>query len=134
MKVNPLKPLHLFIDDFGTGWYSCRYTKEIIPATEGTTIGSTVPNVKVQYVMKNTEEAKALHKQSQVIFHESEANCNTCLNLERVKHTKCKFSFVQAKCRIKPEAGIMKIHPEDPMKMQCYVSRFSRNSNNPKVN
>lgn len=59
-------------------------------------------------------------------FHESEANCNTCKYLKREKHEKDKNGFLYGRCGRNPfgHMFVMKFHPEDPMHMRCYVSRW----------
>lgn len=100
----------------------CRYTNEEIDIKDAIKIGATIPGVIAQYYMKNTSEVRELHKQQQIAFHESEANCNTCANMERIKHEKSKFGFLKIKCCM--DNKIKTIHPDDPMFMSCYKSRW----------
>ena len=73
--------------------------------------------------MANTPEAKAAKRQNDQWFHESEANCNTCKLLERTKHEKRKDGFLLGNCT-NTEKTLM-FHPDDPMHMPCYVSRWT---------
>lgn len=69
-------------------------------------------------------------------FHESEANCNTCKHLVRVKHPKDPLGFLFGGCASKPDKHIYRqhdiptehvpitFHPDDPMHMACYVPRW----------
>jgi hypothetical protein len=100
----------------------CRYTGVSIQPEQSLTIGATIANVKAQYLIANTGDAKDLHKQQTIAFHESEANCNTCANLERVKHDKDSTGFLHGKC--KTTGQMIQFHPDDPMHMDCYVSRW----------
>jgi hypothetical protein len=71
-----------------------------------------------------------------VSFHESEANCNTCSHLDRVKRPKNAAGFLYGRCKSQapqieasPYAsravdGVMMFHPDDFMGMPCYSSRW----------
>ena len=128
--------LPVCIDDFGTSVYECRYTRALVWADSATVIGATMPGVKARYVMATTDQANAAHKASVIAFHESEENCNTCRFLERVQRDKSKAGFLFGRCKSATpqieaspyfnlkEGDVMVFHPEDPMHMPCYVSRW----------
>ena len=122
------------IDDFGDLVVTCRYTQVLLWPDETAVIGATIPGVKTRYYMARTDEAKALHRENGIAFHESEANCNTCSMLERVKRPKGKDGFLYGSCKsksprfdknpYKTDDGFIKFHPDDWMGMPCYVSRW----------
>lgn len=126
------------IDDFGNEVFECRYTGALIVAPDGVVIGATMPGVKARYVMADTAEAKQRHKEQGIAFHESEANCNTCRHLQRVLQPKNKGGFLYGRCgnsHGKPDAspyadrsadGVIVFHPDDPMHMPCYASRWAK--------
>ena len=122
--------------DYGSSVYLCRYTGVPVLAEDVVVVGATIPGVKARYFMANTEEARKAKKASGIAFHESEANCNTCAHLERVPHKKHWTGFVYGRCT-SPNAdksvhpykdrevdGVMMMHPDDPMHMPCYKSRW----------
>jgi hypothetical protein len=135
----------LCVDDFGTCWYVCRYTGKLIPANEAVIVGASIPHIGIRYVMANTVEARAAYKQSSIWFHESEANCNTCANLQRVKRDKSRDGFQYGRCLSRNpsleaspyfdrmQGDVMHFHPEDPMHMPCYVSRWESTEKENKI-
>ncbi len=130
--VFELKSQVSFVDDFGVEVYRCRYDTGWVWADNCVVVGSTIPGLKVAYVMAPTVEAIRRHKQQGIWFHENEANCNTCAHLRRMKHDKSPQGFVHAGCD-NPEGRVelrqfedkTMIHPDDPMHMPCYVSRWA---------
>ncbi len=126
-------------DDFGTSVFQCRYTSTLVWADSCVVVGATMPGVKARYVMAPTVRAAQAHRASGIAFHESEANCNTCRWLERVKHEK-NAGFLYGRCAgpaprfesspyfNRMQGDVMVFHPDDPMGMPCYESRFSRGS------
>lgn len=60
-------------------------------------------------------------KESKVEFDKSDRNCNTCKNLQREKHDKCKLGFLKGVCRSTGESIVF--HPQDPMFKDCYIHR-----------
>ena len=50
-------------------------------------------------------------------------NCNTCLDLERIKHDKDKLGFLYGKCKQHQYENLIKFHPDDYMGMRCYINR-----------
>ena len=131
-----LDVLAVCTDDFGTLVFRCRYTEHLVWADVAIVIGATMPGVRARYVMAETVEAKAAHKASGIAFHEIEANCNTCRFLERVKRDKNRAAFLYGRCTSaepkfeasphfnRREGDVMVFHPDDPMSMPCYVSRW----------
>ena len=95
-------------------------------------VGAIIPGVKARFVIAKT--SISMHRASIRAFHESEANCNTCVFLERVKHDKDKAGFLFGSCRSasgQPEMNPyfvsrdepMSFHPDDPMHMPCHTPR-----------
>lgn len=118
-------------DDFGNAVYLDHYTKR--PVVDAIWVGATIPGVNAKYPI--APESKTLHKQQQIWFHEADRNCNTCKHLQRIKHPKNIAGFLYGRCTsdspmhecspYKLERdGSMKFHPDDPMHMECYVSRW----------
>lgn len=116
--------------------YVCHFTGVEVNADEVVFVGATIPGVDAKYPMANTAEARAARKESAIAFHDSEANCNTCKFLQRTAHDKHWLAFLEGRCT-NPNAefehhpyvhlfsdGVMKFHPDDPMHMPCYVSRW----------
>lgn len=132
--------LPVCVDDFGMSVYLCRYTRTLVWADQALVIGGVMPGVKVSYVMAATDEAKAAQKASSIAYHESEANCNTCHHLERVKRDKNKAGFLYGRCKSaeskieaspyysRTEGNVIVFHPDDPMLMPCYISRWEASS------
>lgn len=118
------------VDDYGEEIYRCHWSSELVKASESTASGSFVPGVRVTYTCKaDHKEAK---KKKYRDFADAEANCNTCLHLERIKHDKDPFGFITGRCNSVPVESMQLIvredmivfHPDDWMGMGCYVSRF----------
>lgn len=105
------------VDDFGSEVHKCHYSERLIPAQLVTIVGAIVPGVKAKYAVSDI----ALHRQSKKDFDEYEANCNTCKNLVRAKHPKCKHGFLYGTCA-KDGKEIM-FHPDDWMGKRCYQPR-----------
>jgi hypothetical protein len=121
------------VDDFGNLVYSCCFTGVKVTPDQAISIGATLPGVKAQYFMANTDEAREARKKSAILFHESERNCNTCSSLERVKHEKTPSGFLYGRCptvdsshpySARQRGDIILFHPDDPMHMPCYTSRW----------
>lgn len=136
-RLSEITVLDAVVDDFGDIVLArCRYTGELFDASTGIIRGPTIPNVAVAY-LDGPNSAK-LHAENVALFHENDANCNTCRNLERVKHPKEPSGFLYGRCSSpvgKPSAspyadrthnGVMIFHPDDPMLMPCYESRWGR--------
>jgi hypothetical protein len=127
--------LPICVDDFGSEVYRCRYTDQLVWADIAFVVGATMPGVKARYVI--TPDARQAHRNSGIAFHDSEANCNTCRHLVRVRHAKCRSGFLRGRCAHpspqldaspyfnRMEGDVMVFHPDDPMHMPCYESRFS---------
>lgn len=124
------------VDDFGVAVYRCHYTSELVWADAAAFVGATMPGVRARYVVSPGPIPLARHKAQGILFHESEANCNTCSDLERVKHAKARDGLMRGKCRnphSQQEANpyhnrfdgqVMVFHPDDWMGMPCYNSRW----------
>lgn len=124
------------VDDFGDEVHRCRYTHVLVWPDQAGFVGALVPGVRAKYVVSKSAEATALHKASGISFQEAEANCNTCRWLKRVKHPK-RGGFLYGTCESpesrsdaspyhdRTEQGVLMFHPDDPMHMPCYTSRWS---------
>ncbi len=109
----------------------CCYTGVELTEETMVTVGPILPNIshlKLKFYLH--KDAMPLHKQSIKWFHESEANCNTCKHLERIKHAKDKAGFLYGKCKVESSESqlykrddMLMFHPEDPMHMNCYEVR-----------
>lgn len=98
---------------------------------DGLIVGSILPCINVRTLIHKKDLAK--HKQSIKNFNEFERNCNTCANLNRVKHEKCSSGFLKGTCNGSKESdinyplriknNIIEFHPHDHMSMKCYVPR-----------
>lgn len=127
---------HICVDDFGTAMYRCRHTGVIVPAYDAIAIGATIPGVRARYFIAPTQSARRAMKESGVAFYDADANCNTCAHLIRVGHRKDPAGFLYGRCGSdtgrpadSPYAdrhvgGVMVFHPDDPMHMPCYASRW----------
>ncbi len=125
------------IDDFGDEVNRCRYTEKFLWPDDAKIIGATVPGVKARYAISARPEVLATHKAQGVAFHESEANCNTCRALVRIPLPKALDGLHVGCCSSqngRPQDGpyanrtmgdITVFHPDDPMHMPCYESRWS---------
>lgn len=123
------------IDDFGIEVHECWHTKSLVWADKAVIVGAIIPGVKSSYIIAPGAGEDA-HKESVKCFHESEANCNTCMHLERLKHTKTTSGFLHGKCKSEQkqfdahpyknrfDGDVMIFHPHDPMNMPCYKSRW----------
>ena len=128
-----IEPRPVCVDDFGMSVYVCHYTQKIVWADNVVFVGAEIPGVKAKYVMsKAAQEARVYSAKA---FHESEANCNTCAHLMRVKHQKDRAGFLRGVCgngksqwdaspyATHIDGNVMRFHPDDPMHMPCYLPR-----------
>lgn len=107
-------------DDHGNQVYPCHFTGRPTWPEDAVIVGGTIPNAKARYVMHR--DSKQEQRQSAIWFHESEANCNTCASLTRTKHAKRKDGMLEGTC----PKGERVFHPDDPMDMPCYTSRWAK--------
>ena len=124
---------HVCIDDFGSAVYRCHATGELTVAENAAFTGPMIPGVSARYVVSKSDEAKAAMKLSRAEFDAMDANCNTCYNLARVKHSKSADGFLYGTCPHKDEhprpyaerdaGAVMMFHPSDPMLMPCHKLR-----------
>lgn len=124
-------------DDYGDGVYRCQWTQSLVWPDELSVQGAIVPGVIAYHIMANTPEAKALRRASQIAFHESEANCNTCVHLSRVRHQKVLGGLLYGSCnspqprmgahpyRNRMVDGVFPFSPDDWQGMPCYESRYA---------
>jgi hypothetical protein len=118
----------------GEAIYQCHWTGAWVRERDVIWTGSVVPGVKARYAAApGFEDAR---QECVRLFHESERNCNTCNHLCRVFHNKNKAGFLYGTCnKGRMDAhpykhlmvdGVMAFHPDDPMHMPCYESRYGR--------
>lgn len=124
------------VDDYGNGVYRCHLTAVLVWPHELTIQGAIVPGVTAYNVMANTAQAKALRRVSQIAFHESEANCNTCIHLVREAHQKRPGGILYGRCnsanarmdahpyRNRIQDDVFPFAPDDWQGMPCYESRY----------
>lgn len=112
----------LGVDDYGDICLRCRYTNVVAPLSMMRNMGAHVPGVR-QECWCRVPDGVSAWQQSARWFHENDANCNTCANLQRVPHQKCKFGMLQGVCMTTGNA--LTFHPDDWMGMSCYISRWS---------
>jgi len=62
-------------------------------------------------------------KEQRIAKAEMDRNCNTCADLERVKHKKDKLGFLYGICKHHQYTNTIKFHPDDYMGMRCYINR-----------
>ena len=105
------------------GLYTCQYTGLKVSREEAIFLGACVPQVNGTYVCHPT--ALPFFKKSKRNFDESEANCNTCKHLVRVKHEPRKDGMLQGECQTMPN---LLFHPDDFMGMNCYEQRPEKNT------
>ena len=101
------------------GLYTCQYTGLKVALEGSIFLGPCAPQVNGTYVCHPT--ALPAFKKSKRMFDESEANCNTCKHLVRIKHAPRKDGQLQGTC---PAVGTeLMFHPDDHMGMPCYEQR-----------
>lgn len=118
------------VDNFGDNVYSNLHgASDIYTWVSDTKLEhSYYPGVKGSRPVHKSYDTKI----GPILFHESERNCNTCVNLERVKHPKCSAGWLTGRCKNIDHAksvqlleadDLIRYYPDDPMHMSCYVSR-----------
>ena len=120
------------IDDFGNEVYRCHWTDLPVSVAEMVITGGFMPGVKARY-FSHPDHKEAKKRSYEAFADLSERNCNTCKNLIREKTTKDAAGFLYGKCAINSDhpkiygmiGNVMKFHPDDPMHMKCYESRFA---------
>jgi len=105
------------------GLYTCQYTGLKVSREESIFLGPCVPQVNGTYVCHPT--ALPFFKKAKRNFDESEANCNTCKHLVRVKHEPRKDGMLRGECQTMPN---LLFHPDDFMGMKCYEQRPEKNT------
>lgn len=116
------------VDNFGNEVHRSQFSKALV--TTGTDLKvfpAIVPGVRSSYTGRNDE--LSLWKESAQEFQRLDANCNTCIHLQRHSHAKDPNGFLYGACKKDQhtayrsyEGGIM-FHPEDPMHMRCHEQR-----------
>lgn len=105
------------------GLYECQYTGLKVSLKDAIFLGACTPQVNSTYVCHPT--ALLSFRKSKRIFDESEANCNTCKHLVRVKHEPRKDKQLQGSCKNHTD---LLFHPDDFMGMNCYEQRLEKNT------
>lgn len=111
----------------------CFYRKVDIPIEDAIKFGGFV-DCGPDYVRYYHKDEIETHKQNRKAFDHSERNCNTCIHLQRIKHEKSPYGFLQGKCSSTPinhpyeswfsnYDGNLVFHPNDPLHLECYVPR-----------
>jgi hypothetical protein len=124
LRVKPKKQQQPIMSLIGTREpvYVCHWTGAYVKSKDVVWTGPVVPGVKFKHAAApGYEDAR---KESVRSFNESEANCNTCKHLTRIKHEKCRFGFLQGTCNKKGDGSVMKFHADDWMGMECYEARL----------
>lgn len=113
----------LGVDDFGWLFYKCQFTGEMVIPPEFIFLGAVTPQVNGSYVC--APDANPARRESVKLFHESEANCNTCKKLERIPHAKQHPSATHRGICKKIHLYPVEItfHPDDFMGMDCWEAR-----------
>lgn len=125
------------IDDFGNEVHRCFWTGKLVSADIAVITGGFMPGVKSQFIAHpDHHQAK---RDSYIAFADiCERNCNTCKHLERAKQEKNRAGFLYGFCKSenskkhtspyadREKDGLMVFHPDDPMHMDCYESRFNQ--------
>jgi hypothetical protein len=70
--------------DFSECICQCPYTNTQFKAKDGIVLGAIIPEVNHSYLCH--PNATSARKQSKILFDISEANCNTCIHLQRIPH------------------------------------------------
>lgn len=104
------------VDDYGTEMVLT--SEGLFPATEVKWVKAYMPGAKGGNWRHKSHDTQGAIR----AFHENDANCNTCKHLQRVKHEKCKFGFLEGRCIA--HGMSMRFHPDDPMLMPCYEPRW----------
>ena len=118
MKRHPTSGKPILNEPDADGLYTCQYTGLKVSREEAIFLGPCVPQVNGTYVCHPT--ALPFFKKSKRLFDESEANCNTCKHLVRVKHEPRKSGMLEGACHTNPK---LLFHPDDFMGMNCYEQR-----------
>lgn len=139
--------LPVLVDDYGTGVYIGHWTGEWVWADEAVLTSGFYPGVSAAYVDRRGFEAA--RRSDYIAFAENERNCNTCRHLRRIPHGKDHAGWLHGICESKhpqfqqghldsyglqrqwsvPQVlqdGSISFHPDDPMHMACYASRFAQ--------
>lgn len=79
---------------------------------------SCMPTVKgLMWECASKEEYLALRE----AYESCEQSCNMCKHLQRTKHEKCVFGYLQGICGKTGDS--IRFHPEDPQDHPCWESR-----------
>jgi len=123
MKRHPTSGKPILNEPDADGLYTCQYTGLRVSREEAIFLGPCVPQVNGTYVCHPT--ALPFFKKSKRLFDESEANCNTCKHLVRVKHEPRKSGMLEGACHTNPK---LLFHPDDFKGMNCYEQRQEKNT------
>ena len=119
------------VDDYGNAVFRGHYSGELVWPEEARYFGPIIPQAGACYV--DGPGGAAARKASLVLFHESEANCNTCRFLVRlpfkrgatVMPGRCTNSRASFSAHpYPPDAqGVMRFAPDDWQGMPCWQAR-----------
>lgn len=112
-------------------YVKCLYGRNLIKKEDSIKIGGFISGPFHFYMHKDKVEERKL---SRKLFDQYEANCNTCIHLQRIKHAKNSSGFLYGTCKSTPtssqyytikidDSGVIRFHPEDPMFLPCYSPR-----------
>lgn len=115
----------LCVDDYGTEVYRCHWSDRLVWADVCRLDGPIMPGVRYRHVAHpDSASDRRWHYRA---FADAEQNCNTCRHLKRIPHEKCPHGFLEGVCQRPGHAPCgrsLRFHPEDPMHMPCYESRW----------
>ncbi len=117
-----LRCYYVATDEYNMLYFKCWQSGRFICESDLMIVGGNIPNSNCKFPIH--KESILIYKDSCKLFEISEANCNTCKFLQRIKHEKSTDGFLKGKCTKK---GIdLKFHPNDPMwyiNNDCYIHR-----------
>lgn len=108
------------VDDFGNEVYLCNWTNEYVYIPEYILLAPILPSVKGSYV--SSKDAGIARKASMKAFEEFDSNCNTCKQFSR-NPAKIYGGFVEGSCLKQIKSRVFRVHPSDPMFMNCWEKR-----------
>jgi hypothetical protein len=112
----------MIVDDFGTEWIVGHFTGTLFPADQAVRAGCIMPSLPSSYFHWDIKDHHAARRQSYRDFCDiCEQNCNTCKWLTRMPSKKGE-GFLNGVCQRDNQS--LRFHPEDPMHMKCYESRW----------
>lgn len=128
-----MKQPHVFIDDYGDGYWRCHYTKQLLHCTKAQWIGSMLPQANYAHAVGG-DGWKQLWRYDRACFADMDRNCNSCTHLiKRVPMSKKEVGLSAGICNHKtreptPYAerdGNIVFAPQDWMGMSCFENRYA---------